>query len=125
MSKNELTPQEIEYKKIISNTLNDLLNRSGKKQIDITREVGIPASTLTGYFKGTRLPAPENVEKLAKFFKVDRSEIDPRFATKPKTTADSYDLDAMLDNAHSYDGKPLDDHDRELIRQYLKALLNK
>lgn len=125
MSKNELTPQEIEYKKIISNTLNDLLNRSGKKQIDITREVGIPASTLTGYFKGTRLPAPENVEKLAKFFKVDRSEIDPRFATKPKTTADNYDLDAMLDNAHSYDGKPLDDHDRELIRQYLKALLNK
>lgn len=125
MSKNELTPQEIEYKKIISNTLNDLLNRSGKKQIDITREVGIPASTLTGYFKGTRLPAPENVEKLAKFFKVDKSEIDPRFATKPKTTADNYDLDAMLDNAHSYDGKPLDDHDRELIRQYLKALLNK
>lgn len=125
MSKNELTPQEIEYKKIISNTLNDLLNRSGKKQIDITREVGIPASTLTGYFKGTRLPAPENVEKLAKFFKVDKSEIDPRFATKPKTTADNYDLDAMLDSAHSYDGKPLDDHDRELIRQYLKALLNK
>ena len=125
MSKNELTPQEIEYKNIISNTLNDLLNRSGKKQIDITREVGIPASTLTGYFKGTRLPAPENVEKLAKFFKVDKSEIDPRFATKPKTTADNYDLDAMLDNAHSYDGKPLDDHDRELIRQYLKALLNK
>lgn len=125
MSKNELTPQEIEYKKIISNTLNDLLNRSGKKQIDITREVGIPASTLTGYFKGTRLPAPENVEKLAKFFKVDKSEIDPRFATKPKTTADNYDLDAMLNNAHSYDGKPLDDHDRELIRQYLKALLNK
>lgn len=125
MSKNELTPQEIEYKKIISNTLNDLLNRSGKKQIDITREVGIPASTLTGYFKGTRLPAPENVEKLAKFFKVDKSEIDPRFATKPKTKADNYDLDAMLDNAHSYDGKPLDDHDRELIRQYLKALLNK
>ncbi len=125
MSKNELTPQEIEYKKIISSTLNNLLNSSGKKQIDITREVGIPASTLTGYFKGTRLPAPENVEKLAKFFKVDKSEIDPRFATEPKTPADNYDLDAMLDNAHSYDGKPLDDHDRELIRQYLKALLNK
>ncbi|MFY0930542.1 hypothetical protein ACOQM6_09295, partial [Lactobacillus paragasseri] len=35
------------------------------------------------------------------------------------------DLDEMLDNAHSYDGKPLDDHDRELIRQYLNALLNK
>ena len=125
MSKNELTPQEIEYKKIISSTLNNLLNSSGKKQIDITREVGIPASTLTGYFKGTRLPAPENVEKLAKFFKVDKSEIDPRFATEPKTPADNYDLDAMLDNAHSYDGKPLDDHDRELIRQSLKALLNK
>lgn len=125
MGRSNLTPSELEAKKIISSNLNNLLLQSGLKKIDIQKETNIPRSTISDYFGGKTLPSEENVEKLAKFFKVDKSEIDPRFATKPKTTADSYDLDAMLDNAHSYDGKPLDDHDRELIRQYLKALLNK
>mgnify|MGYP000798454867 FL=1 len=68
-----------EYKKVISATLNELLQLSGKKQIDITRQTGIPASTLTGYFKGTRLPSPVNVQKLADFFNVLKSDVDPRF----------------------------------------------
>ena len=68
-------------------------------------------------FGGKTLPSEENIEKLSKFFHVDKSEIDPRFSSAPKFSND--DLDEMLDNAHSYDGKPLDDHDRELIRQYL------
>lgn len=84
MARTELTPQDKEYKKIISSRLNDLLSRSGRKQIDITRSVGIPASTLTGYFKGTRLPSPKNVEKLAEYFNVEKSDIDPRFGRDTK-----------------------------------------
>lgn len=79
MPRTELTPQDKEYKKVISATLNELLQLSGKKQIDITRQTGIPASTLTGYFKGTRLPSPVNVQKLADFFNVLKSDVDPRF----------------------------------------------
>ena len=79
MTRTELTPQDKEYKKVISATLNELLQLSGKKQIDITRQTGIPASTLTGYFKGTRLPSPVNVQKLADFFNVLKSDVDPRF----------------------------------------------
>ena len=79
MPRTELTPQDKEYKKVISATLNVLLQLSGKKQIDITRQTGIPASTLTGYFKGTRLPSPVNVQKLADFFNVLKSDVDPRF----------------------------------------------
>lgn len=79
MPRTELTPQDKEYKKVISATLNELLQLSGKKQIDITRQTGIPASTLTGYFKGTRLPSPVNIQKLADFFNVLKSDVDPRF----------------------------------------------
>lgn len=79
MPRTELTPQDKEYKKVISATLNELLQLSGKKQIDITRQTGIPTSTLTGYFKGTRLPSPVNVQKLADFFNVLKSDVDPRF----------------------------------------------
>ena len=34
MARTELTPQDIEYKKIISSKLNSLLNSANKKQID-------------------------------------------------------------------------------------------
>ncbi|MCT7895190.1 MAG: XRE family transcriptional regulator, partial [Lactobacillus gasseri] len=39
-----------------------------------------------------------------------------------KPTVTEADLDEMLDNARSFDGKPMDDHDRALIRAYLKGL---
>lgn len=75
----KLTPQDIEYMKTISVNINRLLNEQNKKQIDIARETKIPPSTLTGYVKGTSLPIPGNVQKIADFFGVLKSDIDPRF----------------------------------------------
>lgn len=73
-------------------------------------------------------PKAKDVAKIAGYFHVSTDYLlgrtdDPSIPDKPTVT--EADLDEMLDNAHSYDGKPLDDHDRELIRQYLNALLNK
>lgn len=78
----KLTPQDIEYMKTISLNINRLLNEQNKKQIDIAREAKIPPSTLTGYIKGTSLPIPGNVQKIADFFGVLKSDIDPRFKSK-------------------------------------------
>ncbi|WP_270359725.1 helix-turn-helix domain-containing protein [Limosilactobacillus mucosae] len=121
MARTELTPQDKEYKKIISSRLNDLLSRSGRKQIDITRSVGIPASTLTGYFKGTRLPSPKNVEKLAEYFNVEKSDIDPRFGRDPKEddlkTADLADDDTIF----TFEGKPIPEQDLEYMKRLLRG----
>ncbi len=115
-----LTPQEIELKKTISLNLNNLLNSSQKKKVDIHREVGIPKSTITDYFKGNSLPSKENVAKLAEFFNVPDYEIDPRF----KKNVDENDLDGrlekMLDSARSFEGKPITPNDRELLKDWLK-----
>lgn len=84
MPRSGLTPQEKELKPIIASALNNLLLMSGKKKVGIHRSCGIPASTLSDYFAGRTLPTPENVDKLAKFFRVSKEEIDPRFATLPE-----------------------------------------
>ena len=75
----ELTPNDIEIRKNISKNINRLLSISNKKQIDIHNSTGIPKSTLTGYVKGTSTPNHGNIQKLANFFGVKKSEIDPRF----------------------------------------------
>ncbi|WP_093626761.1 helix-turn-helix domain-containing protein [Limosilactobacillus gorillae] len=121
MARTELTPQDKEYKKIISSRLNDLLSKSGRKQIDITRTVGIHASTLTGYFKGTRLPSPQNVEKLAKYFNVDKSDIDPRFTpTAPDEDRNTADL-ADDDTIFTFEGKPIPEQDLEYMKRLLRG----
>ncbi|MGH1713713.1 XRE family transcriptional regulator, partial [Enterococcus faecalis] len=45
--------------------------------------------------------------------------------TKATAEKKSDDLDDVLDNVMSFDGEPLDDHDREVIRAYLKGRFGK
>ena len=119
----ELTPQDRQYKLTISSNLNSLLKKRGLKQIDVANALGLSFSTINGYFNAKRLPSPENVEKLANFFHVDKSEIDPRYSKAASPAPkDEADLDKMLDQARSFNGKPMDDHDRELIRNVLKRM---
>ena len=69
----------VEYARMkeISKNINILLCDMGVKQIDLSKKTNIPPSTLSGYVKGTSLPIPGNIEKLAQFFRVNKSEIDP------------------------------------------------
>lgn len=80
----KLTPQEIEALRFFSSKLNDLLNETSTKQVELSKATGIPPSTLTGYVKGTSLPIPGNVQKIADYFGLMKSDIDPRFAPRKK-----------------------------------------
>lgn len=69
----------VEYARMkeISKNINILLSDMHVKQIELSKITNIPPSTLTGYVKGTSLPIPGNIEKIAHFFGVNKSEIDP------------------------------------------------
>ena len=77
----KLTPQDKEDMKVFSTNLNSILSDRNCKQAELSRATGIPPSTLTGYVKGTSLPIPGNVQKIADFFGVPKSVLDPRFVT--------------------------------------------
>lgn len=113
MARAGLTPKDIEYKKVVSSRLKSLLSRKAVKKIEVSKATGIPASTLTGYFKGTTLPSPQSVRKLAKYFNVLDFEIDPRFDTdKEKVELD----DAIL----TYKGKIISSEDVRMFKQLLE-----
>ena len=78
----KLTPQDKEDMKIFSANLNAILSDRNCKQVELSRATGIPTSTLTGYVKGTSLPIPGNVQKIADYFGVLKSTLDPRFASE-------------------------------------------
>lgn len=73
MAKN--SPQDLINREIFSTNLNMLMAKKNIKQIDIHNKLGIPKSTITGYVKGRSLPTAGNVQKLADFFGVLKSDI--------------------------------------------------
>ena len=105
------SPQDKEALRIISEKIRELLKEQGKKQIELSRITGIPASTLTGYVKGTSLPVPENLEKIAAFFQVAVAEIDPRLRN------DFVVIDSEIERLY----KQLDEGNQENLLSYGKS----
>lgn len=127
MSGRTYTPLEIEVRSIISQRLNRLLNESGKTKSEITSTCKIPASTLTGYFAGTRLPDSENVIKMANFFHVSPDVVDPRFSEKLLSKLDEENKDETLSQALSHvsrvNGVSINDHDRQLMAKLFETYI--
>lgn len=71
--------RDLPLKKQISENIKRLMKRNGWTQIQLSKESGISKSTLSDYINCKTLINPGNVEKLAKAFKVNKSEIDPSF----------------------------------------------
>lgn len=82
MPRNKLSPLDIKVREDISNNLKRLAH--GRTQQRISNETGIPVSTLSGYFAKRSTPNAGAVQKLADYFGVNKSDIDPRYGTSPQ-----------------------------------------
>lgn len=82
MPRNKLSPLDIKVREDISTNLKRLAH--GRTQQQISDETGIPVSTLSGYFAKRSTPNAGAVQKLADYFGVNKSDIDPRYGTSPQ-----------------------------------------
>ncbi|MEG3226476.1 helix-turn-helix domain-containing protein [Streptococcus suis] len=78
MAKN--SPQDIKNREYFSANLNRIMKEKGVRQIDIHNDLDIPKSTITGYVKGRSLPTSGNLQKLADYLNVKKSDLDSRFS---------------------------------------------
>ena len=102
-----------------------LAKERGKSLSRIEEELGLPKNVLYR-MKTSDNPTKDRLETLANYFDVSVDYLLGRTDnTKATDEKKSDDLDDVLDNVMSFDGKPLDDHDREVIRAYLKGRFGK
>ncbi|WP_353891807.1 helix-turn-helix domain-containing protein [Lactococcus lactis subsp. lactis] len=80
MGRAKLTPREESLKPIIAANIKKYLDEFNKKPADLQRGTGIAQSTISDYTSGKTLVNPGNVEKIASFFGILKSDIDPRFS---------------------------------------------
>lgn len=108
-----------------------LRDERGCKDADVARETGITKSTFTDWKNGRSSPKQDKLQKIANFFGVSldylRTGVIPEeniILTKKDERDIANDLEAALnklsgDSALMFDGEPLDDETRELLRASL------
>ena len=83
----------------------------------VATDLGFGESTLYKWKKQT--PNGEYLSKVADYFHVSVDYLLGREDKEPDT-----DIEHILDNAMSYDGKPLTEHDRKALKGIIKAYLD-
>lgn len=73
------TPQEKEAMEFVSTKIRQLLDENNLKQSHLADKLDIPRSSFNEYVRGNALPRPGNVQKIADYFGLLKSDIDPRF----------------------------------------------
>ena len=108
------TPQEKEAMEFVSTKIRQLLDENNLKQSHLADKLDIPRSSFNEYVRGNALPRPGNVQKIADYFGLLKSDIDPRFKsnkpTHPSTPQKPSDLRLarLTDNYTQLDDKRRD-----------------
>ncbi|BAK28981.1 transcriptional regulator [Streptococcus gallolyticus subsp. gallolyticus] len=126
MSKN--SPQDIKNREIFSQNLNRIMKNKGVRQIDLHNNLGIPKSTITGYVKGYSMPTLGNIQKIADYLNVKKSDLDPRFSANSsalKTDTEPIPIEDLKNRFMTFDGKPLTEDDLKAIQTIIEVYLGK
>lgn len=116
MAKN--SPQDIKNRQYFSDSLNRIMLEKGVRQIDLHNYTEIPKSTITGYVKGNSLPTAGNLQKIADFLGVKKSDLDLRFKPKEELTFNGNTYELGFDFGRLYGGlKGLTQRDYVIIHE--------
>lgn len=77
MGRGNLKPHEEKLRLIIASNIRKLLDEKNLKAIDLKRGTGLPQSSISEYLNARATPTLGKVQKIADYFGVPKSEIDP------------------------------------------------
>ncbi|WP_251547916.1 helix-turn-helix domain-containing protein [Limosilactobacillus caecicola] len=124
MPRNKISPLELKAREDISNNLK--YYSRGLTQKQLSEKTGIPTSTISGYFAKRSTPNAGAVQKLADALGVNKSDIDPRYKNiNKKQKHTDLSVDQAIDGLRSYQGKPISDDQKEIIKDLIKGYLDR
>ncbi|WP_459904802.1 helix-turn-helix domain-containing protein [Enterococcus thailandicus] len=99
-----------------------LSKKQGLSVFDLAEKLGLSRNAIYSWKKSS--PKADTLEKVANYFNVSIDYLVGR-EEKNNTSIASDDLDKILDNAKSFDGKPITENDKEAIRLFLEGRMSK
>lgn len=101
--------------------IRDLRKEKRLSQTELGKLIHVSQQTVTAWENNKAEPTSSAVVQLAEVFNVSTDYL---LGRPEKTDIDQteLDLEQALDNAHSFSGKPLSDHDRKVAKNVLRGL---
>lgn len=104
-----------------SERLTNLRENKGWSKTYVAKTIGLSSmQTYANWEYGRTEPDFETTKKLATLFNVSTDYLLGR-ETSDKS---DIDLDKAIDESRSFDGKPISDHDREVVKKILRGYFN-
>lgn len=97
--------------------------RRGWSKTKLAKYVGVGLSTYANWEYGIAEPDIATIKKICQALDIS-SDILLNLSVSSSNATEKDDLDEMIDDARFFDGKQMDDHDKELVRNILKRIYN-
>lgn len=110
-----------ELSKYAGNVIKKLRSDAGMNQEELAKKLGVTKAAISNYETGLRAPKQDLLFDLSNIFGVSIDAFFPK-TTKERNQTDTT-LELALDHAMSLDGKPMTDHDREVIKRLAKTYM--
>lgn len=99
----------------------ELRSNAHMSQFQLAKVLGIGTSTLGMYETNKRKPSPKVLKRIADYFNVSTDYLLGRSNNKKEKKGLS--LDEAIDSVMSFDGRPVTDHDRQMMKSLWKSYL--
>ncbi|WP_297953197.1 helix-turn-helix transcriptional regulator [uncultured Lactobacillus sp.] len=97
--------------------------RRGWSKTKLAKYVGVGLSTYANWEYGIAEPDIATIKKICQALDIS-SDILLDLSISSSNATEKDDLDDMIDDARFFDGKQMDEHDKELVRSILKRIYN-
>lgn len=109
-----------ELSKYAGNVIKKLRSESGMNQNELAKKLGVTKAAISNYETGLRAPKQDLLFDLSNIFGVSIDVFFPKNTKKYNTS-----VDTAIDNMQSYQGKPISDDQKEIIRDLVKGYLDR
>ena len=99
----------------------ELRSNAHMSQFQLAKVLGIGTSTLGMYETNQRKPSPKVLKHIADYFNVSTDYLLGRSNNEKEKKGLS--LDEAVDSVMSFDGRPVTDHDRQMMKSLWKSYL--
>ena len=90
-------------------------------QVELAKSVHVSQATVTAWETGKAEPSSSALNSLSEYFNVSADYLLGR--DSPSSIPSNVDLDKAIDGAMSFEGQPVTEHDREVMKSLWKAYL--
>lgn len=98
--------------------LKNLRKKAGLTQKQIAEKLQVGQNSYSNWEKGKRTPIQPTIEKLAEILNTSTDYLLGKTDIPDRDL--EVDINTAIDNSVAYDGTPITDNDREIIKDFLK-----